>query len=247
MKISFVIPAYNEEAVIGQCIESIQREIARGSYDAEILVVDNASTDKTRAIAASYPNVRVVEEKRKGTNWARQAGFTVATGDIIVNIDADCLVPNGWLNVVTSEFEKNPRVIALSGPYVYYDLPWWSQMLAWMFYGVIFIVYLMHRFILKSGSVVQGGNFAVRREALEKIGGFNTALEFYGDDTDTARRLSDIGGVKWTFRLRVLSSGRRFRKEGFVKTAFYYTLNHFWILFARRPHTTKYSDVRHGQ
>ncbi|MFN4211965.1 MAG: glycosyltransferase family 2 protein, partial [Devosia sp.] len=59
MRLAFVIPAYNEEALIGKCLESVIAEIARSGADAEVIVVNNASTDRTGEIARSYTGVRV--------------------------------------------------------------------------------------------------------------------------------------------------------------------------------------------
>ena len=244
MKVSFIIPAHNEEAIIGECIESIQREIARGSYEGEILVADNASTDRTREVAASYGGVRVVEETWKGPNRARQAGFKVSTGDFIANIDADCIVPAGWLSIAMNELKRHKNLVAVSGPYMYSGLPFTSHLFVWLFYAITFLMYLVSRFVFRSGSVIQGGNLVVRREALEKIGGYNTAIEFYGDDTDTARRLSSVGAVKWTFRLRIRSSGRRLKGVSLITTGFQYALNYFSVLLVKKPYTVKYHDVR---
>jgi glycosyltransferase involved in cell wall biosynthesis len=74
MKISFVIPAYNEEAVIAKCLESVQKELTRTPCEVEVVVVNNASTDKTREIALTFPGVRVVNEEKKGLVFARAAG-----------------------------------------------------------------------------------------------------------------------------------------------------------------------------
>ena len=73
MKISFVIPAYNEQRNIADCISAVQAEINRTGFLSEIVVVNNASTDRTKEIASGYPNVRVVDEIRKGLVWARKA------------------------------------------------------------------------------------------------------------------------------------------------------------------------------
>ena len=78
MKLSFVIPAYNEEAYIGKCLESIIKEIERTGQDAEIVVVNNASTDSTGAVASFYPAVIVVDESHKGIVCARDAGYRTA-------------------------------------------------------------------------------------------------------------------------------------------------------------------------
>ena len=94
------------------------------------------------------------------------------------------------------------------------------------------------------GAMIQGGNFVVRRSALEAIGGYNTAIDFYGEDTDIARRLSKKGRVKWTFRLPIYSSGRRLMEEGIVRVAARYALNFFWVTFFGRPWTKKHTDIR---
>ena len=81
MKLSFVIPAYNEEAYLPKCLEAVLVEKKRGKYDIEVIVVNNASTDSTRQVALSYPGVIVVDEPQKGLSAARQAGFLAATGN----------------------------------------------------------------------------------------------------------------------------------------------------------------------
>jgi GT2 family glycosyltransferase len=92
--------------------------------------------------------------------------------------------------------------------------------------------------------MVQGGNFVLRREALEEIGGFNTAISFYGEDTDIARRILKVGKVKFTFDLRMFSSARRLKHEGMVTIAARYTINYFWTTFRKRPFTEQYIDIR---
>src|SRR3989344_2273362 len=130
MEISFVIPAYNEESSIARCIDSILKEIKRSGRSAEVIIANNASTDRTKEIASSFPGVRVVDEARKGTNLARQAGFVVSTGYLIANIDSDSVMPAGWLDTAFDEFARNKKLVGLSGPYVYYDLPMFSRLLS---------------------------------------------------------------------------------------------------------------------
>ena len=243
MNISFVIPAFNEEMYIGKCIESVAREIAASGYNAEIIVVNNASTDDTRATALLFPDIRVIDEPHKGVQYARQAGLVAAQGELLAYIDADTMVPPGWLNRVVAEFEKNPRLAALSGPYVYYDLPRRQRILTIIFYAVAFTLHSINA-LLRIGAVVQGGNLAVRRSTLEKIGGMDTSIPFYGDDTDIACRLVKVGKVKWTWKLYVYSSGRRMAVEGLLRTGAVYALNHLMTIYTGRPITRRYRDIR---
>ncbi|MDF2799294.1 MAG: glycosyltransferase family 2 protein [Devosia sp.] len=244
MKLAFVIPAYNEEALIGKCLESVVAEIARSGADAEIIVVNNASTDRTGDIARSFPSVRVVDEPKKGLVNARDAGFNATNAELIANIDSDTMVPEGWIDTVLREFGKDPKLVCLSGPYIYYDMSWYNRALVNAFYGLTYLIYIVNRFILRVGSVVQGGNFVFKRAAWAQVGGYDRSIQFFGEDTDVAVRLSKVGGVKWTFALKMKTSGRRLEKEGVFRTAGTYTLNFFWVTFRGKPATKDYNDIR---
>lgn len=245
VEISFVVPAYNEERGLAGTLRAIAAEIARSRCAAEIIVVNNASTDATAEVAASVPGVVVVDEPVKGLVRARRAGFLAASGELVANLDADTIVPEGWLDRVLLEFRRAPDLVALSGPYVYHDVTPRARLAVRAFYRAGYLFYLLNRFVLRVGSMLQGGNFVVRRRALERIGGYNPAFTFYGEDTDLARRLSAVGAVKFTFRLAALSSGRRLNGEGLVRTGARYAMNFFWATFLHRPFTGTARDIRH--
>ena len=247
MRLSFVVPAYNEEAYLPDCLEAILKQTQGLAEPAEIIVVNNASTDRTREVALSYPGVRVVDEMRKGLTFARQAGFAASTGELIANVDSDSRLTPGWVAKVTHAFEEEPKLAALSGPFVYYDLTEQQRMSVWMFYAAAWIVYAINRHILRAGGMVQGGNFVLRRTALEAIGGFNTNISFYGEDTDIARRVAKVGDVRFTFDLKMYSSARRLKKEGMLTMAGRYTINYFWTMFRKKPFTEEYIDIREQQ
>ena len=256
MRISFVVPAYNEEAYLPACLDSILAQTATLPFDAcEIIVVNNASTDRTREVALRYPGVTVVDEPRKGLTFARQAGFAASTGELIANVDADSRLTAGWVaNVLTTFAEASAHatpetkpLAALSGPLVYYDLTPRQRILVHVFYLTAWTTYAINRYILRVGSMVQGGNFVVNRAALEAIGGFNTAISFYGEDTDIARRLNDVGEVRFTFDLKMSSSARRLKSEGMLTMAARYSINYLWTTFFKRPFTDTYVDIREAQ
>ena len=244
MKISFVIPAYNEEAYIGACLTSIAKELARTPCEVEVVVVNNASTDATRALAERFAGVRVVDEPHKGLVRARKAGFDATSGELVANIDADTIMPEGWLQTVLTEFAKNKNLVALSGPYRYYDLSTWHRVQINVFYVFTWVLHVLNQYVLRAGAIVQGGNFVIRRDAWERAGGFDTSIEFYGEDTDVAKRLSKVGLVVWTWRLPMYTSGRRLAKEGLVYMSFKYSANYFWMTFLGRPFSKTYIDVR---
>jgi cellulose synthase/poly-beta-1,6-N-acetylglucosamine synthase-like glycosyltransferase len=246
MKISFSIPAYNEEHRIGRCLESVQKEIVRAGMEneAEIVVVNNASTDRTKEIASRFSGVKVVDEMRKGLTFARQAGFEHSSGKLLANVDSDTMLPPGWLDTAVREFERDPDLVALSGPFTYFDISPISRLWVKCFYVIGYATYAFNKHVLRAGAMLQGGNFIVRRDAMEKIGGFDTSIHFYGEDTDVARRLNKIGDVKWTFRLPIYASGRRLSHEGILKIGLRYALNYVWTTFAKKPWSEEYLDIR---
>jgi cellulose synthase/poly-beta-1,6-N-acetylglucosamine synthase-like glycosyltransferase len=244
MKVSFSIPAYNEEAVIAQCLRSVLEEIQRSGVSAEVVVVNNASTDRTREIAAGFPGVRVVDEFEKGLTHARAAGMRATDGDIIANVDADTMLPPGWLTTVAKKFGADPELVALSGPFIYYDLSTLDRTLTRVFYGIGYVLHLFNHYVLRNGAMLQGGNFVIRRDAFQSVGGFDTSIAFYGEDTDVACRLAKVGKVTWTWSLPMYASGRRLKKEGIVASGWRYTINHLSVIFLKRPVTVLYKDIR---
>jgi glycosyltransferase involved in cell wall biosynthesis len=239
MRISLVIPAYNEEAYLGGCLDSV---LASGGRFHEIIVIDNASTDRTAEVAAARPGVRVVHEPEKGLLSARQRGYREAGGEIVAYVDADTRMPEGWYDKAVEVFSQRPDVVSLSGPARYWDAsPWQRAFLAILWRISAPIAYWM------VGYMIYGAHFAVRRSALDAIGGFNRTIEFYGEDTDLARRLSRHGKVIFDMRFYILSSARRFATEGMLRTNLVYVLNFVWPVLFGRPFTRAHKDVRVGK
>lgn len=247
MKLSIVIPAYNEEKYVGKCLEYVFREIKKSNFDIEVIVVNNASTDNTRKVAESFSEVRVVDEFQKGLVRARSAGYKASSGDIIANIDSDGWLTEGWIEKVFQEFEKDPNLVALSGPYIYPEMPWIFNGVVKLWYGVGVTFHLFNQYIIHRGAMLQGGNFIVRRSAMDKIGGFDTRIEFYGEDTDVACRIQKVGKVKFTFSLPMYTSNRRFRGDGIIMTSLRYGINHIWPIIFGRPFSMSYNDFRDGK
>lgn len=212
MRASVVIPAYNESAYLRRTLEAV---LAMDYPDFEVIVVDNASSDGTADIARSFPGVKVLREERKGTHWARECGRRAATGEIIAGVDADCMPARDWLTVGTSFF-SSPDVVSVSGPYDYYDggvfryvSRWFQEATHWLMNDIL--VYF------GKGGVLIAGNCLIRAEALEKIGGYDTSFVFWGDDTDTVKRLSKLGRPVFSNKVIMKSSSRRFKRDGVFK------------------------------
>lgn len=243
MKISFVVPAHNEEDLIGLCLESILEEIKISGVNSEIIVINNASTDNTRAKAGSYFGVKVIDEPRKGLSQARQTGYELAVGELIANIDADNILPSGWIKKILVEFTNNKNLVALSGPTFFYNLSSWNNFLVKIYYRIAHTFYLLEKFLFKKSNMLQGGNFVLRKSALDKIGGYNVDYKFWGEDIDLARRIKNVGDTKYSFSLQVKSNGRRLIKNGIVSSGWRYFLNYLWVVCFHKPFTRDNSGV----
>jgi glycosyltransferase involved in cell wall biosynthesis len=240
--ISVIVCAHNEAQYLAACLHSL---LAQSRPPDEILVINNASTDATGAVARQVPDVRVVDEPRKGLVVARETGRLTATGDIFVYLDADCRAPVTWLERIERRFIADPQLLALSGPYRFYDWDWWGRVLIRAYdYTLAPATQFLVKYVLRIGTIFYGGNFAVRRTALERIGGFDTSIEFHGEDTNVGRRLFAIGRVSLFNDCYLNTSARRYIAMGKGAVFRLYVRNFTSELLRGRPKDTTHIDVR---
>ena len=236
-KISLVIPAYNEEKYIGRCLDSAIKN-SDGKFF-EIIVIDNASTDNTKEEVLKRKGVKIFREEKKGLVKARQRGLEEAKGDYLAFIDADTKIPEDWMDKALLFFSSDNKAVSLSGPYRYYDAPIFYKIIMnslwWIFAPT------MYRLV---GYMVLGGNFIAKKSALIEMGGFDTNIEFYGEDTDIARRISKFGKSVFRMDFFIYTSYRRIKNEGVVWSNLKYALNFIWPVLFHRPFTKRYKDIR---
>ena len=127
LTVSIVIPAWNEEDRIGDCLVNATRQ---SQAPLEVLVVDNKSTDRTAAIVQDFidhnPDQHVEllhQDKDQGLIPSRNYGLDRAKGDILGRIDADCMLRPNWVEVVSRTFTEDPDAMGATGPVAYYDMP----------------------------------------------------------------------------------------------------------------------------
>lgn len=201
--LSVIIPAYNEEALIGKCLDSILfQTLDKKLY--EVIVIDNASTDKTSEIARRYP-VKLVVEPRKSVIYARQAGVDSALGDIIVSADADTIYPAEWLKIIWENFEKDSKLLAVTG-WIYYSgsSPFFNVLNGFSQEINLFLYKYIKKF-----PVVYGANLAFKKHALEEIGGYPKHLVELGDQQYIVFKFFKLGKVKIDPKLTCITSGRK--------------------------------------
>ena len=122
MDITLIICAHNEESVIGETID-VAKKYSGGKFK-DVIVVDNASTDRTALVAREH-GARVIFEPEKGLPSARQCGFENSTGEYLAFIDADTLITQKWMDIVEQTFVERPDIVSLSGPRRYFGAVWY--------------------------------------------------------------------------------------------------------------------------
>lgn len=203
LRVSLVLPAYNEAAYLPACLEAIERQTVKPF---EVIVIDNNSSDDTARIARSYPFVRVVRERKQGVVHARTRGFNEAKGDIIGRIDVDTLVPENWVASVQEIF-ADASVDAVSGVAEYYDIALPKLVNSVELY---FRRRLANKLIETDSVFLQGANMAMRRKSWEQVRGNLCQKGGMHEDFDLAIHLQELGhSVTFDERLIAKLSARR--------------------------------------
>jgi glycosyltransferase involved in cell wall biosynthesis len=169
VSISIIIPALNEEKMIGRCLESLTRlAFARDQF--EVLVVDNGSRDSTLAIAESFKdrlNLKVLQQAGVRISALRNLGAGTASGDILAFLDADCLAPADWLDRIFALAPADGSGVLGAHYLLPEDSSWVGR--TW------------HRYqeAPKSGEVshVPAGDLIMRREDFLKLDGFDESIQ----------------------------------------------------------------------
>ena len=242
LTITTIVCAYNESRLLPGCLYSLRSQTRPPD---DILVINNASTDETADVARAVPGVRVIDEPSKGLVVARETARRAAHTDIVAYIDADCRVPIDWLRRIEARFERSHAPIAVTGPYRFYDWDWSGRALLRTYDFLIAPpTHAAVHHVLGAGAILYGGNFAVRRDALAAIGGFDRRIEFHGEDTNLGRRLTPIGRIALCQDCWAWTSARRYRAMGKAAVFNVYVRN-FWSEIVRhRPADESHLDVR---
>lgn len=211
MKISVVVPAYNEEALLGSCLASVKTAFA-AFQDApyELVVCDNNSTDGTAAAAAAA-GARVVFEPLRMIGMARNAGAARAEGEWLLFVDADSELSAGTLGEALA-LMRGGRCVgggALIGFHAPSPPPWGRALTA------------LWNLISRSLRLAAGSFLFCRRDAFLAAGGFSPQL-YAGEELLLSRRLRRLGLAKGlSFEIITsaphVSSGRKFRLYGFAE------------------------------
>lgn len=187
-KVSIVIPVYNAEKTLPQCIKSIL-ELDYKNYG--VTFVDDGSVDQSRHIILSYvkkhkKRIKFIEQKHKGPATARNLGAKSSHGNIIVFTDSDCIVLKNWIKLLLKSFNNN--IGAVGGGLIPYSLrnlsERFEQYRRELLYGK------MKRYI----DTLPACNLAIKREVFEEVGGFDEEFKYpSSEDYELCYRVREKG------------------------------------------------------
>jgi GT2 family glycosyltransferase len=211
--LSIVVCTRDRTEKLGECLRALRQRV---SYDpVEILVVDNAPRgDATRELVTAYARddsrIRYTCEPLPGLTIARNHGLGQARFDLVAFADDDTSVEAGWLAAIAAGFAGDPDVVCVTGPVVssaldtgaerYFDSRYpWGEAFEPRRYDLGEHRHPSRLYPFRAGIFGTGANFAVRRSAVVRLGGFDPLLgtgtaSRGGDDLDMFVRLILAGG-----------------------------------------------------
>jgi GT2 family glycosyltransferase len=194
--VSFIVPAHNEEQLLGRTLASPQVAATATAISSEIIVVDDDSDDRTTAIAEAA-GARVLSVHHRQIARARNAGAEVATGDVLIFVDADTIVDAATVRDTLAAVERG---CVGGGALLRFDdpLPLSARVLT-----------LVLTLTMKMTGLAAGAYVFATRAAFAQIGGFDATL-FATEELTFSRALRRVGPTA-ILRSRVLTSGRKAR------------------------------------
>lgn len=184
--VSVVVCAYNAEDTMRECCEGLA---ALDYPDYEVIIVDDGSTDDTRAIAEQYA-FRVISTPNRGLSNARNIGLAAARGAIVAYIDSDAYPDPRWLQYLAVPFAHS-EYGAVGGPNLTPENDAAVAQCVGRAPGGP-----THVLITDSEAEhIPGCNMAFRKHILEELGGFDPQFRIAGDDVDVCWRLRDAGWI----------------------------------------------------
>jgi glycosyltransferase involved in cell wall biosynthesis len=208
--ISVIIPTFNEEENIAQCLVSLTHQtVPRAEY--EVIVVDGGSKDETCRIAEKYAD-KVFAQTSKKVGGARNDGIMAAKGEIVATTDADCILPPDWIERIKKDF-LDEHLVLLYGPVYPIEVGIGNKLSLLLANTFSRVGYYSQTFYYTLGC-----NTAFRKDAFIKAGMYRCIDA--GDDLEIALRMKDQGKVMFDGRLKVGFSMRRYEQYGTLKSLY---------------------------
>lgn len=216
--LSIVIPTLNEEVRLPKLLKNIRYN---SIPEMEIIVSDGNSDDLTRQLAIANGCDLVGSTTDRHPSFQRNNGTKAAKGDIILFLDADTSLSDGFIQDAVIKFQK--RKLDIAGFFIQFDSKKWIFRILEMLYN--YPVYLLQK--IQPNAV--GAGIMIRKSIHDKIGGFDTTIKI-GEDHDYVGRAAKFGKFGTISSPKITFSIRRFEKAGIIKSSLQWIYLSLWFL-----------------
>jgi glycosyltransferase involved in cell wall biosynthesis len=242
LKYSIIIPTLNEEKLLPKILNQIKVNEITSRFDAEVIISDGGSTDRTIDIAYSYTNKIIIHKdaSRQSIAGGRNAGVKHASGEFLVFLGADIIFPDiiNFFNYVENNFAGSKFLGMTCNVKIFPEEEIFSDRLFHSFLNFYF--YSLNVLGMGMG---RGECQVISKTIFNEFGGYNENLAA-GEDFDLFRRIRKKGKILYARDFYIYESPRRYRKYGYFKVCRTWFINSYFVIFKNRSLDTEWEQIR---
>jgi glycosyltransferase involved in cell wall biosynthesis len=240
MKYSIIIPTLNEEKLLPQLLDQLFVSKVKNKFDAEIIVSDGGSKDKTLEIALKYADIVKTVHGKTNIAAGRNLGAEYARGDVIIFLNGDTLLqdPDYFFEFINKNFYPSKFLAMTCKVKVFPN----EEILSDKFFHWGYNNYFKLLNVIGIG-MGRGECQIVRKKIFNEVNGYNVALAA-GEDFDLFKRIKKKGDILFTNDICVYESPRRFRKLGYYGVTWSWIKNGISVFIKNKSLSKEWEQVR---
>jgi glycosyltransferase involved in cell wall biosynthesis len=242
LKYSIIIPTLNEEKLLPKILNQIKMNEITSRFDAEVIISDGGSTDRTIDIAYLYANKVIIhkEATRQSIAGGRNAGVKYADGEFLIFLGADIIFPDitNFFMYVEKNFINSIYFGMTCNVKVFPE----EEILSDRVFHSFLNFYFYSLNVLGMG-MGRGECQIISKKVFEEFGGYNEQLAA-GEDFDLFRRIRKKGKILYARDFFIYESPRRYRKYGYLKVCKTWFINSYFVVFKNRSLDTEWEQIR---
>ena len=242
MKYSIIIPTLNEEKLLPKILNQIKVNEITSRFDAEVIISDGGSTDRTIDIAYSYSNKVILHKEASRQNIAggRNIGVKLADGEYLIFLNADIIFHDiiKFFEYLENNFAGSQFLGMTCNVKIFPEEEILTDRIFHSFLNFYF--YSLNVFGMGMG---RGECQVISKKVFMEFGGYNEKLAA-GEDFDLFRRIRKKGKILYARNFYVCESPRRYRKYGYLKVCWIWFINSYFVIFKNKSLDSEWEQIR---